>query len=113
MKKSTFYSFILIFSVLIQSFGQQKRYKDYPISMVEINKVMITDSFWLPVIKTVQNTTIAFGFDKCRKEGRMENFLIAGGKKQGKVRGQMPFDDTDVYKIIEGASNSLINAPNV
>ena len=42
----------------------------------------------------------------------MENFLIAGGKMQGKVRGKMPFDDTDIYKIIEGASNSLISAPN-
>ncbi len=31
---------------------------------------------------------------------------------QGSVKGQMPFDDTDVYKIIEGASNTLISEPN-
>ena len=31
---------------------------------------------------------------------------------EGETRGAMPFDDTDVYKIIEGASNSLISAPN-
>jgi DUF1680 family protein len=31
---------------------------------------------------------------------------------EGEVKGEMPFDDTDVYKIIEGASNSLISAPN-
>ena len=74
--------------------------------MVNINNVKISDTFWLPKIQTVQNTTIAFGFDKCRQEGRMENFLIAGGKMQGKTRGKMPFDDTDVYKIIEGASYS-------
>jgi len=42
----------------------------------------------------------------------MENFLNAGGKIHGKTRGKMPFDDTDIYKIIEGASNSLISAPN-
>jgi hypothetical protein len=94
------------------SFGLQQIYKDYPISMIGINKVKITDDFWLPKIKTVQNTTIPLAFEKCRKEGRMENFLIAGGKKQGKVQGKMPFDDSDVYKIVEGASNSLISVPD-
>ena len=95
-----------------QSLAQDTGYKDYPISAVEINKVELTDNFWLPKIKTVQNTTIKFGFDKCEEEGRLENFLIAGGKMTGKTRGKMPFDDTDVYKLIEGASNSLISAPN-
>lgn len=91
---------------------QKEEVYDYPISVVEINQVHLTDSFWLPMIKTVQNRTIRFGFDKCEKEGRMENFLIAGGKMEGKTRGLMPFDDTDVYKIIEGASNSLISSPD-
>lgn len=98
--------------LLQSSSAQQKKYSDYPISMVDIRKVELTDSFWLPKIKTVQNTTIAFGFQKCTEEGRLENFLIAGKKKSGKVHGKMPFDDTDVYKIIEGASYSLISAPN-
>lgn len=80
--------------------------------MVNINKVQITDDFWLPKIKTVQSATIPFAFEKCRDEGRMDNFLIAAGKKQGKVCGKMPFDDSDVYKIIEGASYSLISAPD-
>src|SRR3990172_7778521 len=88
---SVFFAFAFLF--LPQSHGQQKMYADYPISMVDIRKVELTDSFWLPKIKTVQNSTIAFGFEKCMEEGRMENFLIAGGKKQGKVRGKMPFDD--------------------
>ena len=111
MRKLLIYcSFAFLFLPLI--YAQQKIYSDYPISMVDIRKVELTDSFWLPKIKTVQNTTIAFGFQKCAEEGRMENFLIAGGKKKGKVHGKMPFDDTDVYKIIEGASYSLISAPN-
>lgn len=94
------------------SLAQNSGYQDYPITAVEINKVELTDNFWLPKIKTVQNTTIQFGFKKCEEEGRLENFLIAGGKIKGKTRGKMPFDDTDVYKLIEGASNSLISAPN-
>ncbi len=42
----------------------------------------------------------------------LDNFWIAGGQMKGEVKGQMPFDDTDVYKIIEGASNTLISEPN-
>jgi len=91
---------------------QQSKFYDYPISSIDIKDVTINDNFWLPKIKVIQNTTIRYAFDKCDKEGRMENFLIAGGVKSGQVRGKMPFDDTDLYKIIEGASYSLISEPN-
>ena len=84
----------------------------YPISPVNIQNVKMKDDFWLPIIKRVQEKTIAYAIKKCEEEGRFENFLIAGGQMEGEVRGEMPFDDTDVYKIIEGASNSLISAPN-
>ncbi|PZX11738.1 hypothetical protein LX69_03062 [Breznakibacter xylanolyticus] len=85
---------------------------DYPISSVDVKDVEIHDRFWLPIIKTVQDSTIPYALMKCEQEGRMENFLIAGGQKPGKKHGKMPFDDTDLYKIIEGASYSLISAPN-
>ena len=84
----------------------------YPIQPVDIQNVKVTDSFWLPIIKRVQERTIEYAIAKCEEEGRMDNFLIAGGEMEGEVKGEMPFDDTDVYKIIEGASNSLISAPN-
>jgi len=84
----------------------------YPIQSVDINFVKLTDNFWLPMIKKVQKITIPFALDKCEDEGRMENFLIAGGKMKGETRGQMPFDDTDLYKIIEGTSNTLISTPD-
>ncbi len=86
--------------------------KGYTIQPVDIREVKITDEFWLPIIKRVQEKTIDYAIAKCEEEGRFENFLIAGGEMKGDVRGAMPFDDTDVYKIIEGASNSLISAPN-
>ena len=91
---------------------EQNTSKDYPIQPVDIRQVKLIDSFWLPIVQRVQEKTIAFALEKCRQEGRFENFLIAGGKLQGETRGYMPFDDTDVYKIIEGASNSLISSPN-
>jgi hypothetical protein len=84
----------------------------YPIKAVNLNQVTMADQFWLPRIKLIQKTTIPFALDKCETEGRMDNFLIAGGVKEGKTRGVMPFDDTDLYKIIEGASYSLVMAPD-
>ncbi len=86
--------------------------QDYPIESVNIQNVKLNDEFWLPIIQRVQEKTIEYALAKCQEEGRFDNFLIAGGEMEGEVKGAMPFDDTDVYKIIEGASNSLISAPN-
>ena len=109
MKRIVF--FLLILATL--KYAQEgSKYSDYPISAVSIKDVILNDNFWLPKIRMVQDTTIRYAFDKCDKEGRMQNFLVAGGKKKGKYEGKMPFDDTDLYKIIEGASYSLISKPN-
>ncbi|MDR0972721.1 MAG: glycoside hydrolase family 127 protein [Prevotellaceae bacterium] len=92
-----------------------EKYTDYPIHDVSLTNVTLTDSFWLPKIQTIQEKTIRYAFEKCAEEGRFENFVTAGVVMrggQGKTRGAMPFDDTDVYKTIEGAAYSLINAPN-
>ena len=85
---------------------------DYPIQSINIRDVNLTDNFWLPLIQKIQKKTIRYAIDKCKEEGRIDNFLIAGGKMEGKVKGFMPFDDSDVYKIIEGASYSLVSSPN-
>ncbi len=84
----------------------------YPISLVDIRSVNLTDNFWLPRIKMIQDVTIPHSFEKCEHEGRMDNFLIAGNQKSGTTRGAMPFDDTDLYKIIEGASYTLVSLPD-
>jgi hypothetical protein len=84
----------------------------YQIEPVNIQHVKLVDEFWLPIIKQVQEKTIEYAIAKCDEEGRFDNFLIAGGIMEGEAKGEMPFDDSDVYKIIEGASNSLISAPN-
>lgn len=112
---------IILFSLLVSIFGySQKHSKKLDITKklayintpVNIKNVKLTDAFWLPIIKKVQEKTIEYAIHKCEEEGRLDNFLIAGKQKVGAVRGQMPFDDTDVYKIIEGASNTLISEPN-
>lgn len=92
--------------------GETASVGSYPITPVDLRDVRLADQFWLPIVQRVQEKTIPYALEKCRTEGRLDNFLIAGGQMKGDVKGQMPFDDTDVYKIIEGASMSLISAPN-
>ena len=116
--KTPFLNKLLFLTLLTVVFGcnisksKKNTNKSYPITPVNIQNIKLTDEFWLPIIKTVQEKTIDYALKKCEEEGRFDNFLIAGGKVEGTVKGQMPFDDSDVYKIIEGASNSLISAPN-
>ena len=105
----------IITSLLMTVYGhgqQHTKKLDYVITPVNIQNVKLTDKFWLPIIKKIQEKTIEYAIHKCEEEGRLDNFLIAGKQKEGTVKGQMPFDDTDVYKIIEGASNTLISEPN-
>ncbi len=85
---------------------------DYPVTGISFSQVQVKDNFWLPKIEVNRSATIPASFKKCEEMGRLDNFLIAGGKMEGGVKGEMPFDDTDVYKIIEGASYSLTTFPD-
>lgn len=80
---------------------------DYLIEGVTFNKVTMNDSFWNPRVEINRTVTIPASFKKCEETGRIMNFEIAAGIKKGKFQTTFPFDDTDPYKIIEGASFSL------
>ncbi|MBN2138117.1 MAG: glycoside hydrolase family 127 protein [Sedimentisphaerales bacterium] len=86
--------------------------KDYPISPVSFANVKLTDAFWAPRIETNRTVSIPYAFSKCEENGRMDNFAIAAGLKKGEQRGDFPFDDTDPYKILEGASYALSVQPD-
>jgi len=92
----------------IASFAQQK---DYPIKGVDFTKVKLTDKFWLPRIKTNHTVTIPASFERCDKTGRVKNFEMAAARS-GKFCTIYPFDDTDIYKTLEGASFSLSLFPD-
>lgn len=102
----------ILFLLGLNACKNQPAKPDYPIQGVPFNEVKVSDQFWLPKIETNRTVTIPASFAKCEEMGRMDNFLIAGGKMQGKVRGEMPFDDTDVYKTIEGAAYSMTTKPD-
>lgn len=86
--------------------------KDYPIQPVNFTNVKVNDHFWAPRIELNQRVTIPIALDQCYKTGRVENFKIAGKLTKGKFQSEYPFDDSDLYKIIEGASFSLQTNPN-
>ncbi|HEV8286043.1 MAG TPA: glycoside hydrolase family 127 protein [Chitinophagaceae bacterium] len=105
MKKILFIATIFYSAV---SLAQQK---DYPIKAVDFTKVKLTDNFWLPRIKTNHTVTIPASFERCDKTGRIKNFEMAAARS-GKFCTIYPFDDTDIYKTIEGASFSLSLFPD-
>ena len=86
--------------------------KDYPIEAVPMTDVSLTDKFWKPKIETNRKVTIPHILKMCEKSGRIDNFAVAGGLKEGQFCGQYPFDDSDVYKSIEAASYSLSAYPD-
>jgi len=85
---------------------------DYPIQPVPFTSVRLTDNFWSPRIKKNAAVTIPIAFGYCESTGRVKNFEIAGGLDTGKFQTIYPFDDSDVFKIIEGASYSLQTFPD-
>ncbi len=92
--------------------GQKDLPRDYPIQPVNFTKVKVTDHFWAPRMELNQKVTIPIAIAQCYKTGRVENFKIAGKLTKGKFQSEYPFDDSDLYKIIEGASYSLQTNPD-
>lgn len=86
--------------------------QDYIYQPIPFTQVRLTDKFWAPRIETNRVLTIPFAFSKSEETGRVENFLIAGALSDGKWIGGFGFNDSDVSKIIEGASYSLSVKPD-
>lgn len=107
--KRVFYLLALLLFGALGSLSAQM--KDYPISGVPFTSVQLTDKFWLPRIKTNKDVTIPASFARCESTGRIKNFEMAA-TKTGAFCTVFPFDDTDIYKTIEGASFSLSVYPD-
>ena len=94
--------FFLMFGGSVQSTDVQAQ-----ISEVPFTSVHLSDGFWAPRIEVNRTITIPAAFRECERNGRFDNFAIAAGLMKGEHRGDFSFDDTDPYKVIEGASYSL------
>lgn len=85
--------------------------KDYPIQPLSFTNVKLNDQFWSPRIEINRTVTIPASFARCENTGRVKNFEMAA-THTGKFCTAYPFDDTDIYKTIEGASYSLAVHPD-
>ena len=97
--------------------GRPTRNHDYPVQPVPFTAVQLTDKFWAPKIETNRSVTIPSAFAQCERTGRVENFIraaeaIRGENLKDRQPPGYPFDDTDVYKVIEGASYTLSVHPD-
>jgi len=63
------------------------------------------DSFWGMRIAINREKTLPHSLRMCAETGRLENFAAAAGHPAGAFRGKFPFDDSDVYKVLEGAAH--------
>lgn len=115
----------LIAALLLVSLSGQAKTADkpsYPIGNVPFTSVKVApDSFWGQRIRQSREVTIPLAFSKCEETNRYRNFENAAAKMAETARGdnssnyrptQFPFDDTDVYKTIEGASYLLQTYPD-
>ena len=101
---------LLIVSFCVVSLKQgkaQQVWPSYPIAPVPFTSVHVNDNFWAPRIRINHDITIPIAIQKSRETGRIRNFMIAGKVEKGSFCSLYPFDDSDIYKIIEGASYSL------
>ena len=82
---------------------------DYPIKPVSFTAVHLNDVFWAPRIETNRTVSIPSAFEQCELTGRVNLFERAGAVLRGEQNVDKrppgyPFDETDLYKVIEGAS---------
>ena len=111
MKKTFILSLVL--TAVGTVFAQKEPlHPGYPIDPVPFTSVKVTDHFWGQRLKTSREVTIPLAFRKSEETGRIKNFEKAAHPSEDyKVEG-FSFDDTDIYKTIEGASYSLQTYPD-
>jgi len=84
---------------------------DYPVKPVPFTAVHVDDSFWTPRFETNRLRTVWYDYQKCEETGRIDNFAKAAKLMPGNHKGD-PFDDSDVFKVVEGAAFCLAVHPD-
>ncbi len=114
------YLSVLLSVFVLVSANAQKRHvpvHGYPIDAVPFTSVKVSpESFWGQRLEASRTVTIPLAFSKCEESGRYTNFVNAAEHLRDNSKvfdvGGLPFDDTDPYKTIEGASYILQAFPD-
>ena len=100
--------FSIVFS-LAAAFTTATAQSGYPINPVPFTAVKVTDgTFWGQRLRAAREVTVPLAFSKCESEGRYKNFVQCQNPSPDYPPSGFSFDDTDVYKTIEGASYMLM-----
>ena len=101
--------FLLVPLALVSCAAKQENLK--PIAPVPFSDVDIQDGFWSPRLDAHKDVTLAVCIDQIENQtDRIRNYENAA-KGEGKHSGIF-FDDSDVYKALEGMAFSLQNHPD-
>ena len=109
---------LLCLATTLQAKTSEHPATGYPITPVPFTSVSVTDNFWGQRLRATREVTVPLAFSKCEETGRYRNFENATAhlKDPSKVfevkESTFPFDDTDPYKTIEGASYLLQTYPD-
>src|SRR5688572_10482988 len=85
--------------------------------VVPFTAVRLSRGFWAERVETNRTRTIPVALERCAESGRLRNFERAAAVLRGEPPGDRsapgyPFDDTDLYKVLEGAAYALAVQPD-
>ena len=114
MRIMNWLAFLLLFIFSAPIFLQAQ--EGYSVQQVPFTAVKITDHFWSSWLTNHANNTLPACIGQIRDStGRISNFekaaIYGTGGPKAKFTGTF-FDDSDVYKVMEGMAYSLQNKPN-
>jgi len=78
---------------------------------VPFTEVKVQDEFWARRLKTNRENSLPHNLKWCEQTGRIRNFDKAAGILADGFEGQY-YNDSDLYKVLEGASYSLADHPD-
>jgi len=102
--RASFFVALVVLAVLPAAAAEAPKHRK--LSAVPFTEVKVQDEFWAPRIKTNREKSLPHNFTWCDQTGRISNFAKAAGLVPGKFEG-IYFNDSDVFKVLEGASYSL------
>ncbi|MBO5642659.1 MAG: glycoside hydrolase family 127 protein [Kiritimatiellae bacterium] len=91
---------VILFSLVASHFVLA----DYPIKQVAITDVKLNKGFWFSRLETNRIVTLKACFDKCNETPRIANITNCAIRAKGGLFKGVFFDDSDVFKVMEGAA---------
>ncbi|MFZ5942073.1 MAG: glycoside hydrolase family 127 protein [Bacteroidota bacterium] len=111
MKNSVPALVVLFLLALYSCSGEPEETTGYPLKSLDLSEVKITGGLWATILQTSRTNTLPHELAFLENTGRLENFSRAAGTSEGPFTGER-YNDSDVYKVLEGISYHLIHQPD-